>query len=536
MNSKRLLARALAVAATLGLAGCGGGGSGAIETGNPPPTPPAGPISVGVVGTITGFGSVYVNGIRYAVTPETVVAVEGEADTLGDDSRLRLGMKVRIDAEDDDGERSAERIEYDDDLRGPVEAVEPDAADPATGAFRVIGVTITVDADTVFDDDVGNNDGIPGIDIRDLAPGMIVEVSGFPTDDGFLATRVDRELDDFGDDPEVGQPDVDDDEIEIKGYVDAVAASGSSITVRGVDFLVDGRTLFEDGLLPNENLVGVFVEVEADIVGNDYVAVEVEREDDFDSDFDDDDRNDEFEIEGVLQAVDSSAEPNTVTINGLTVPVNDASSLEGLVGTRVEIKGSFNAEGVLVLTRAEIEAEDNLRTEDLVASVDPAAVTFTTRLGLVVSPDGGSRVEDDADDDDDDRLTPADFIGRLQIGDRIEARGRIASDDSVFWSRVERDEKAADNDDLECELRGPIESIEGDAASFSFVIRGVTVLTDSVDDEDFEGDDDQPLGRAGFFERIAIGTVVEAESFEGDAFCMNSTLDAREVELEDDDD
>ncbi len=521
---------ALAALATMTLAACGGGSGGGAPTPDNPVTPPPGPSSVGVVGTITGFGSVYVKGIRYEVTQDTVVAIEGEQETLGDDSRLRLGMKVEVEAEDDNGARTALRIEFDEDLRGPIDTITTDAGDPDLGSFEFAGIVVGVDGNTAYDDDIGDNDGVPGIDLRDLVVGMVVEVSGFPTDSGFLATRVDRDVDGAGNDPEVGRPDVDDDEIEVKGFVESIASDNASITVRGVDFLVDGNTIFEDGLMLNDDLVGVFVEVKADIVNGEYVAVRVEREDDFD----DDDRNDEFEIEGVLQSVDTGVTPNTFTINGITVPVVDASSLEGLVGMRVEIEGVFNADRVLVLRQAGQEVEDNLRTEDLVAEVDIAAPSFTTRLGLVVTPTGASRVEDDAADGE-DHLTAAAFVNLLQIGDRIEARGRIGSDDSVAWSRVERDETAARNDDFECELRGPVEAIDGDASSFSFEIRGVTVLTDSVQENNFEGANDEAIGRAAFFERLATGVIVEAESFEGDMFCMNGTLDARELELEDDD-
>jgi hypothetical protein len=300
------------------------------------------------------------------------------------------------------------------------------------------------------------------------------------------------------------------------------------MTVSGVVFGIGAGTIFDDGLVPGPDLVGVFVEVKADIVAGEFIAVRVEREDDFD----DDDRNGEFEVEGVLQSVDTTSTPHTFTINGITVPVTDASSLVALVGMRVEIKGSFNADQVLVLREAAQDVEDNVRTEDLVATVDTAGVSFTTRLGLVISPTGGSGVEDDTGSDDGDHLTPQQFVDRLQTGDRIESRGHENSDGSVNWTRVERDDLAANNNDFECELRGPVASIEGNAAAFSFVIQGVTVLTGRVEENNFEGANDEPIGRAEFFSRLQVGDIVDAESFEGDEFCMTGMLDAREVEIE----
>ncbi|MBT8078040.1 MAG: hypothetical protein KJO31_05650 [Gammaproteobacteria bacterium] len=535
MYFKRLLGPALSLAAGLALAACGGGSSSGGGSTPPPaasPPPPPAPTSVNVVGTITGFGSIYVNGARYEVASDTVVSIEDQAEIMGDDSALRLGMKVEVEAEDDNGNRTARRIEFDEDLKGPIETITPDALDPTIGTFVVIGQTVVVDANTMFDDDIGNNDGVAGIDFRDLAVGMVVEISGFPNDNGVLATRVDRQLDGAGNDPGIGDPNVVDDELEIKGFVEAVAADNTSITVNGVVFLVDAATVFEDGLLLNADLVGAFVEVKADIVGNDYVAVSVEPEDDFD----DDDRNGEFEIEGVLQAVNTMDTPNTFTINGITVPVTDASSLEAFVGQRIEVKGGFNADGVLVLSEAHPDVEDTVRSEDNVAMVDVNALNFTTRLGLVVTPTGDSRVEDDAGEGDGDHLTPAEFINRLQIGDRMEVRGFENADATVTWTRIERDELAAENDDFECELRGPVSAVNGDAAAFDFVIQGVTVMTGSVDEDDFKDEMDLAIGKAAFFDRLQVGDVVEAESEEGDAFCMTGMLDAREVEFEPADD
>lgn len=513
---------ALALAAAL--AACGGGGS----------SSGGGSTAVTSTGVITGFGSVFVNGTRYDTSGAVVEFENGDLRTEDD---LRLGMKVRVRATESGGERRALRIRFDNDFKGPARDVTPDADNPAIGTFTVLGQQVTVDENTVFDDDVGDTNEDGAIDIRDLDTDrgqVVVEISGFPTDDGILATRIDRVNAAAGD---FGRPDVDDDEFEIKGFVDSVADDGSSFVINGVTFLVDVRTEFDDGLAPNQELVGVFVEVEADLDGNgDLIAREVEREDDFD-----DDRNGEFEIEGVLQDVDTDSDPNTFTINGITVEVVDASRLAGREGNRVEVKGSFNADGLLVLREAKLEVENSVRTEDRVASV--GATSFTTRLGLEITPTGTSRVRFDDDDDDgpgrgrgrgrgpSDRVTPDEFLARLQIDDEIEARGFPNPDGSVTWTRIEREDR--DDDDRECELRGPVQSI--DANAFTFVIQGVTVFTDGA--REFEGDGEGEIGRQAFFDRLAPGAVVKAESDEdaGDSACQPGELTAEKVEFEDDD-
>jgi len=506
------------------LMACGGGGGGSEGTS---------PTTVASSGVITGFSSVFVGGVRYEVEGGTVVAVEGERERLGDDRSLRIGMKVRIRANERAGRRFAERIEFDDDLKGPARNVAPDPADPSLGRFSVIGRTVIVDANTIFGDDVGDNDGDPGIDLRDLEPMLfpgnapvVVSVSGFPTADGLLATRIDRVHAVAGG---IGRPDIDDDELELKGFVDSVASDGSAIVASGTTFLIDERTLFEDDLPADGNLVGRFVEVKADLLaGGELLAVRIEREDDFDED---DDRRGELEIEGVLRSVDLATDPDRIVIDGRTLEVRDASSLEGQVGSRIEIEGRFDEDGILVIRESKIEVENSVRIEDRVAVVDRAAGRFTTRLGIVITPTGMSRLEDDTrDDDEGDRLTPSEFLDRVEFDDDVEARGVPGSDGSVRWTRIE-----LDDDDLDCRLRGPVDSVSGNAGSFEVVIQGVTIRTDGVEEDEFEGDDDETIGRSGFFARLDVGDVVQATSFEGAAACQSGLLDARELEFEDDD-
>ncbi|MEQ9004829.1 MAG: DUF5666 domain-containing protein, partial [Pseudomonadales bacterium] len=382
------------------------------------------------------------------------------------------------------------------------------------GTLRVAGTLVVVDGETVFDGNVGDNDGNGAIDIRDLVVSsgrMVVAVSGFAGEDGYLATRITRKSG-VGDD---------DDEVEIKGFVDAVDTAGSTFTVSGTRFSVTAGTEFEDGLSFDDSLLGVFVEVEGRITAAGYVATEVEREDD-----DDGDRLGRFEIEGILVSVDTAATPNQVQIGNRIIEVTDASALVGLIGAKVEIKGSFNADGVLVIERVRAKGGD-VKLEDTVVSVDAAGGTFVTRLGLVVRPEPTSRLE--GDDDDDDRLTPAQFLNRLRSGDLVEARGFVDPAGSVVWTRIERED---DDDEVqECELQGPVEAIAADQSSFD--ILGVTIDAVSGGSVEFEDEHDDDISRATFFARLQVGDVVKAESDDDDVNgCQNGLLIAEEVEFE----
>jgi len=527
----------LSSALVFSLAACGGGGGSSPATPLPTvTTPPPVITSVTASGVITGFSSVFVNGARYEIENDTIVAIEGEVETSGDDGALRVGMKVSIRARESEGERVAQRIEYDEDLKGPAMNITVDVSNSALGSFSVVMQSVFVDANTIFDDDVGDNNADGTIDIRDLelANGqVVVEVSGLLMSDGFLATRIDRV------NSAVGVPGVADDELEVKGFVDVVAADGSSFTINGATFVVlegAGGTIFDDGLVADESLVGLFVEVKADQnSGGDYIAVSVEREDEFRDDnddgrIDDEDRNGRFEVEGILVSVDTSITPHVLIIGSVTLKVTDASSLVGREGTLLEVKGSFDDNGVLSISRAQLEVENTIRIEDRVAEVSDA--TITTRLGVVVRPTGSSRVRDNVNRVQGDHLTPQTFLERLQPNDYIEARGFVTGDNVISWRRVERE----DEEDQECRLRGPVESIEGNANDFSFVIQGVTIdVSQIVDANDFEGVNEQTLGRQAFFDQLDVADVVQAKSDEDGLGCEVGRLTAREVEYEVDD-
>ncbi len=496
-------------------------------------TPPPPPLSVKSSGAITGFGSIIVNGEHYEIDADTVVAFEDETETRGDDGRLRLGMRVDIDADDTDGVRVARRVEYDEELRGPADNVTPNADNPELGTFSIAGQTVIVDANTVLDDDIGDNDAVDGVDIRDLDPAnlpggdpMVVEVSGYPTEDGVIATRVERVDADVDD---IGRVGVDGDEIEVKGYVDDVADNGSSITLNGAVFLIVANTVLDEGIVINDELIGAFVEIKADIdAAGDYIAVRVEAEDDLDGAEEDD----EVEFEGVLQEVDTIADPDVIVVNGVTIRVDDASAFVGRVGARVALVGSFDDDEILIIRESHIEVENTVGSIDRIASIDVAAGSFTTRLGLVVTPTTMSRVEDEIGEDG-DQLTPAAFLARLRNNDFIEARGYPNDAGDIIWTRIERGERERQD----CVLRGPIDAGTIDDPTFGGV--GVRVDTTGLGDDRFKGPDETSIGRAEFFAAAMAGDIVGVRSDEAGTGCRNgelSTMTDGKVSFEPEDD
>lgn len=464
----------LAAAVALALAACGGGGGGGSSSS-----------AVTSSGTITGFGSFYVNDVRYTTNSQTEVEFEGEG--LVTEDRLRLGMKVIIKGTRNGNQGTASRILFDSELKGTVDGPPTvDATNPKVGSFTVGGFTVTTSDETAFDDGIA--------DLNGLSQGDFVEVSAYPTTGGFIATRVELETDAFGPG-----------DFEVKGVVsDQNFNAGVSFEIQGVTILI-GSAVVDAGVGP-----GVLVEVKGDPVAGEIDADTVEVEDDlFDDDFDD-----EIELEGILERVNGTifiAGRQVSDPNGLLDSFND--------GDKVEVDLARNGDELIVV-EVELEVEDTVRTEDDVAQVNGG--TFTTRLGLSITPTGGVRLEDDLRDDD--QITVDEFMLNLQPNDRIEAEG-FPSGSGVTWTEIERE----DDGDTGCRLRGHAES-----GSAPLVIQGVDIDTSGAQ---FEDENDVPLtgGATEFFNLLSAGDVVEAKTdIDGD--CTTGSLIAEEVSFEPADD
>ena len=145
------------------LAGVGTGGTGQIAYAS---------------GTVSGFGSVIVNGVKFDDRDARVSDDAGRPRTLGE---LAIGMLVEIDGRiaDDGVTGTADRIRIASELCGPIDSI-----DAATGRFGVMGTTVQTGTATVF----------PAVrGLAGLALGATVEVHGFVDVGASLlrATRID---------------------------------------------------------------------------------------------------------------------------------------------------------------------------------------------------------------------------------------------------------------------------------------------------------------------------------------------------------
>jgi hypothetical protein len=487
-NSARRNAFVLALVAAP-LYGCGGGGgdssiAGIDGTGAPAPGPAAAAQSFG---TITAFGSVFVNGVRFE-TDNASVLIDGVSGTQAD---LAVGDVVLVTGSLDDGTGSsgiADAIIFDDAVEGPVGTV-----DVAGGVLVVLGQSVRVSADTAFDDSFADPS------LAGISPGDIVEVSGLRTSNGTIeATRIEPKPAGL--------------EFETTGSVSGLDSAAMTFNINAL--IVDYSAAMLDDFNGGSIADGDVVEVKGMNLGPnaELVATRVE----FKGGQVTPDAGDRLEIEGFITRF---ADATDFDIGGFPVATNGATVFEGGVAAdlgldiKVEAEGTINVDGVLVATKIDIRRSSAVRMVARVDSVDAASDAFVA-LGISISVDVLTRIEDKSDQD----IEPF-GVGNMAAGDYVDVRGLEfpAGSGAVLASRVERDDP-----DTETELQGFVQSV----AEPAFEILGVTVSTNAS--TQFRDLDDSVLSAAEFFAEVAQGRLVKANGAE----VADQAIQATQVEFE----
>jgi hypothetical protein len=350
----RLVQLSLAALATAAIAACGGGGGvGAGGTGI-------------TSGTVNGFGSVIVGGVRYDDSSASI-----SREDASDDSKLRLGMSVDVSVDDSCGLTAtscvAHGFEIRSDLAGEVSAATLDAQ--GNGTITVMGQDVAVTANTFLHRSSGLSSSLG------LGLGQIVKVHGrraaaAATTD-WVATY-----------------------IEIKAASDAgLGTLNSSFQFRLAGTLTGTTGNYQIGGEPMD-LAGLtvptgtnpFVRVRitpaADRPASGWVVAEIKSQ-----------RNraleqrgrSRVEVQGYVESATIGATSTVLVINGVDVIIastgvefDDGATYAGLATTTsvVEVKGSINDAGQLVATK--VELSDEAEREFHVRPSEVSAVTATT--------------------------------------------------------------------------------------------------------------------------------------------------------------
>jgi hypothetical protein len=367
------------------LSACGGGGSVATSTA---------PSSY-AMGRISGFGSVIVNGVHYDERNALVKDEDGEMHNQND---LKLGMVVEVQANEigqanNVRSATAQNVAFSSLIRGPLESV---AADKVV----VLGQTVKVTATTVFDDSLAGG-------IAALKVGAVMRIYGTvdATTGIYTATRIEPQsgaelyrlrgviaaLDPSAKTLKIGSAVIDvskvsvpeglkagslvrvklqtsavngawvaasvkagliepqnNDHSEVEGTItDFTSSSAFSVDGLSVDA---SKAAFPDGTAGL--MKGARVEVEGAIVNAVVVATSVHLRSD------EGDRQEGFDVDGVVTAVDTGK--STLVVRGVTASFAGNATYTGGTaadlkpGVHIKVHGTLAADGS-TLTAARIE-------------------------------------------------------------------------------------------------------------------------------------------------------------------------------------
>jgi hypothetical protein len=427
---------ALAACALAALVACGGGGGGTAGVG-------MGGTGSFAVGSIDGFGSIQVNGLRF----DTAAARVTDANAADPSAPLRaeqlqLGMTVEVlgSLNPNTNRGSAGSVVIAAEMKGVINAVDVNVNG---GTLQIFGRTVRVTLATVFAGEIDQNGALPIQVTRlgQLAAGHVVEVYGLPQPDGSLrATRIEFEAVDVGAFvAEYGS----NERFHVEGLLTDLVGVAHTRTFRvaGVAFRETPDRPLPANLSNNTEVTVSFAPTTA-AAPFDALALRVESR--------------VFpagkglaEIEGLVSGLTTSPEGvSTFRLNGFPVRVNATGvtfEFDGLVqpaltnGVRVEVYGNIVA-GVLVATKVEFEDEEE--DEDPfefagLASCTPTpcaagAGTFTLR-GITFAYDATTQFVGGA--------TPATLDGmRVEVYAKVQPSTGAGAGTTFIATKIERDD------------------------------------------------------------------------------------------------
>jgi hypothetical protein len=346
----------LIAAAALVVASCGG----SDDSVSPPQ-----PLSTStVVGPITGFGSVIVNGVKF---DDSAAAVTMDGAVASRD-RLRVGMVVQIRGRiHADGTGVAESIRYEDCAEGPITAMNR-----VQNTLTVMGQTVHVDDGTEFD-------GVTLRDMNSFAIGDLVEVSCLqdPANNRWRATRVERKGT-FANGAA---------EVEVKGTVSNLNLAAGTCTVGGlaVNF---------GGIAAGDRPAGLANGMNVEVAGRSFAngTLTADRLRDRDRDRIQLVDGDGVQVEGyVADFVSiSSFKINGQVVNAANATVRNGTAADIRNGVKVEAEGTI-ANGVLVAKALVLRLQTNVRVE---AGVQAKGSDSVTLLGRAIKVSAETRITD----------------------------------------------------------------------------------------------------------------------------------------------
>jgi hypothetical protein len=424
-----------------------------------------------VVGPITGFGSVIVNGVEFD-TAATTVTMDDQPGTV---SSLRIGMIVSIDGtvDSDTGLSRASEISFIDDAEGPITNMNR-----AAGSFVVLGRTVLVDELTVFE----------AATFEDLEDGHVVEVSGlWRHQQQIQATFVRLVANQFM----AGMT------MQVKGEISDLDIGQQRFRI-GTQWCDYSAAMLELNGAQLAN--GMYVQVTSTaMIQNDHMLANMVQARDRARD-----RyrlcagECQYELIGYVTAFESATDfhvdGQAVTTSLDTVYVNGTADTLAL-DVKVSIDGTLNDAGVLMADRIVFHLPSLVEIKGNVEHLDEANEIVTV-LGIAVQTSEYTLFRDHTTSG-----PPTFGFGDLIAGDRVEIRA-VLDGDSVIATRLERD----DPDEV-VTLKAPVELVDVDMKRITML--GVTVTSDN--NTEFQNAAHDEIDADEFFALVEPGSLVRTE-------------------------
>jgi hypothetical protein len=483
MRQSSILLNLLGVVGLVGLLnGCGSGGDSGTSA---PVAGSATPIVSS--GTITNFGSVYINDRKYEIDDSTSTSVDGSAPVNGDVAAkniLKLGMVVKVSGMASGSSRRASTITQEDTVEGPIQSV-----DVPNSRFVVLGQTVLVDNTTKFD---------TGVNLGNLAANQVVEVSGLVKGDGVIAASFIERKVSVG--CSLG--------CEIKGIVNNHNHATTTFQIGGLKVNYAAPALISDMPVPSgSNWNNLFVEVKGVVFNSGtstLIATQVEPEG-FQAP-----NGNRVELEGFVTSVLGAGHfmLGTTEVQAASALYLGGTIDEVAVGQKLEVEGTMSNN---VITASKVKFKDAVRIESNVAA-DPIGNTLSLDglPGIMISVNSQTEFKNVAN------------LAGLATGNNVRIRGREGAGNTVIAVEVELRNT---NSNIDIDLQGSVQVVSNPNLS----ILGVQVNTSGfTDPDDFQGLTDKPIGRAEFFTAVNFGALVKVKGR-----LTGGVVTWREAELED---
>lgn len=438
MNRNLLLPLAGLVSAFI-LISCGGSSEPNEELSAPNPLSVETPVAtveapvateVTVVGPISDFGSLIVNGVRYN-TDNAEITLNGESAAQDD---LDIGQIIRLEGTiNSDGETGiATRVDYFSSLIGPVESI-----DLNNGTIEVLGFTVQL-----ANEGVGASIG--GSSLSTLSLGDVVEISGTNATDIVIDATFIEPVEKVT-------------ELIITGSVRSLNTAEQFFTLGSLTIDYSVADII-DGELSNNKLIQATGRLDANnrfnasaIVVQDLSFTTLE--------------NSHVSIFGMVRNDESTA---NFQLNGISVTIADSAKY--LNGTEadlidmalIKINGVVNAEGELVAEVIEFIMQPNAGLAGVIDQIDTETITVMGTTIIVQSD--RTRIEDLGS-------YPATHITLLDLnlGDYVIVLGS-ETDDGMLATRITRSR----NEEV-ARIFGVVDSTNAP----SLQVQGVEIVTSS---------------------------------------------------------